>query len=183
MAETGRRREGTTHRRSASGSEAGSASRARAHRALGRSLTETRGRGDAGWTFVETLVVITIVLILTSSVGFMAFRYVDKARLVAARDQIENLVMALDTYYMDCGTYPTSEQGVGALWEKPVLEPVPAGWNGPYLMKRPGTDPWGGSYHYEVPGPNGLPFAVLSYGADGNPGGETGDADIVSWQE
>lgn len=150
---------------------------------VARSRCGTACGNDAGWTFVETLVVIAIVLILTSSVGFMAFRYVDKARVVAARDQVENLVMALDTYYMDCGIYPTAEQGLGALWEKPVLDPVRAGWNGPYLTKRPGVDPWGHPYRYEVPGPNGLPFAVLSYGADGSPDGERSDADIASWKD
>ena len=81
---------------------------------------------EGGWTFIETIVVIGIILILTSSVGFMAFRYLEKAKVVSARSQIETLALALDAYYLDCGRYPTAEQGLSALWEKPVLEPVSA---------------------------------------------------------
>ncbi len=134
-----------------------------------------------GWTFIETLIVISIILVLTSTVGFMAFKYVGKARVVAARTQIENLSMALDTYYMDTRHYPTEEQGLESLWEKPVLEPVPKNWDGPYLKKKPAKDPWGNAYEYRVPGPHGLPYGILSAGADGNPGGDGTDRDITSW--
>ncbi len=137
---------------------------------------------DEGWTFVETLIVISIVLILTSSVGFTAFRYVGKARAVAARTQIENFSMALDTYYMDNRHYPLEEQGLGALWEKPILEPVPADWDGPYLRKNLAKDPWGNDYEYVVPGHNGLSYGISSFGADGTPGGEGPDCDINSWE-
>jgi len=134
--------------------------------------------GQRGWTFVETLIVIGIILILTSTVGFMAFRYVDKARLVAARNQIEELSMALHSYYMDCKQYPSPQQGLDALWEKPVLEPVPLEWSGPYLSKKLSADPWGRPYKYNVPGPNGLPFGIVSLGAGGVEGG---DGNIQSW--
>lgn len=137
---------------------------------------------DEGWTFVETIIVIAIILILTSTVGFMAFRYVDKAKVVAAKSQIENLVMALNTYYLDCQQYPTEQQGLSALWQKPVLAPVPQGWNGPYLDKPITTDPWGHPYKYEVPGPGGLPFGIVSFGADGVPGGTGKSQDVTSWQ-
>lgn len=136
---------------------------------------------EDGWTFVETLIVISIVLILTSTVGFMAFRYVGKAKIVAARTQIENLSMALDTYFMDNQLYPIEEQGLVSLWEKPILEPVPKNWDGPYLKKNLTKDPWGNDYEYVVPGPNGLPYGISSLGADGNPGGEGDDRDINSW--
>lgn len=137
--------------------------------------------GEDGWTFIETLVVLGIVLILTATVGFMAARYLGKAREVAARSQIETLSLALQSYYLDCGTFPSEDQGLQALWEKPSLSPVPMGWTGPYLMKKPPLDPWGNEYVYEVPGPNGLPFAILSFGSDGNPGGEGPDADLTSY--
>jgi len=127
---------------------------------------------------VETLIVLSIVLILSSTVGFASFRFVERAKQVAARDQIENLSMALSGYYMDCGCYPTAAQGFDALWQKPILDPVPDGWNGPYVGKEIPADPWGNPYHYEIPGPNGLPFSVASYGDDGAPGGR----DIVSWK-
>ena len=138
-------------------------------------------KNEDGWTFVETLIVISIVLILTSTVGFMAFRYVGKAKIVAAKTQIENLSMALDTYFMDNMRYPIEEQGLVSLWEKPILEPVPKDWDGPYLKKNPAKDPWENDYEYVVPGPNGLPYGISSLGADGNPGGEGIDRDITSW--
>jgi general secretion pathway protein G len=73
------------------------------------------------------------------------------------------------------------EQGLAALWEKPTLEPVSSGWNGPYLYKNIPKDPWGSMYEYVAPGPNNLPYGIRSYGADGREGGENNDADIYSW--
>jgi general secretion pathway protein G len=137
---------------------------------------------EAGWTFVETLVVIGIVLILTGTVGFVAFRYLDRAKQAAARTQVETLSLALNAYLLDCETYPTEEQGLNALWQKPVIEPVPSGWQGPYVGKKIPTDPWGNEYEYQVPGPNGLPFGVRSFGADGVAGGEGNAADVASWE-
>ena len=137
---------------------------------------------DEGWTFVETLIVIGIILILTSTVGFMAFRYIDRAKIVTAKNQIENMSMALNTFYMDCIGYPTQEQGLAALWEKPTLEPIPDGWAGPYVDKKITTDPWGHPYKYMLPGPNGLPFGIVSYGADGIEGGDGNNKDIASWE-
>lgn len=139
-------------------------------------------KNEDGWTFVETLIVISIVLILTSTVGFMSFKYVGKAKVVAARTQIENFSMALDTYFMDNRQYPIEDQGLGSLWEKPILEPVPKDWDGPYLKKKLAEDPWGNDYEYTVPGINGLPYGIRSLGADGNPGGEGIDKDISSWE-
>ncbi len=138
-------------------------------------------RDESGWTFVETLIVISIILILTSTVGFMAVGYVDKARVAAARTQIENLSMALDTYFMDNGDYPSEEQGLKALWEKPILEPVPPNWAGPYMRKKITADPWGNKYEYIVPGPDNLPFGILSCGKDGTEGGGGTAEDITSW--
>jgi general secretion pathway protein G len=138
---------------------------------------------EEGWTFIETLIVITIVLILTSTVGFMAFRLIGKANIVAAKTQIENYSMALDTYFMDNRRYPSEEQGLAALWEKPILEPMPRGWDGPYLKEKVNTDPWDNPYIYSVPGQHGLPYEITSYGADGLPGGEGNDRDIASWGE
>lgn len=137
--------------------------------------------GEGGWTFIETLIVIGIILILTSSVGFMAVKYLDKAKSVTARSQIETFALALDAYYLDCGTYPSAEQGLNALWEKPSSSDSD-GWNGPYLGKAIPKDPWGGDYAYIVPGENGLPFGIRSFGRDGKEGGEGYDADICSWK-
>jgi general secretion pathway protein G len=129
------------------------------------------------------LIVIAIILILTSAVGFMAFRYIDRARQVTAKNQIETLSLALDAYAFDCKQYSTIEQGLDALWVKPVLEPVPAGWDGPYVNKKITADPWGHPYEYMVPGPNGLPFGIRSLGSDGREGGEGSAKDIQSWQD
>ena len=139
-------------------------------------------KNEDGWTFVETLIVISIVLILTSTVSFMGFRYVGKAKIVAARTQIENFSMALDTYFMDNMRYPIEEQGLVSLWEKPILEPVPEDWDGPYLKKSLAKDPWKNNYEYTVPGPHGLPYGISSLGSDGLTGGEGDDRDISSWE-
>lgn len=130
-----------------------------------------------GWTFVETLVVIGIVLILTSSVGFMAFKYLDQAKQATARSQIETFAMSVNSYRLDTGVFPRQEEGLAALWSKPAGTDT---WNGPYLAKAVPQDPWGRDYVYRVPGPNGLPFEILSLGADGQEGGSGQDADVSS---
>ena len=137
---------------------------------------------EAGWTFIETLIVIGIILILSGTVGVMAFRFFDKAKEASARTQIENLTLALSSYLFDCRQYPSQQQGLEALWQKPVLEPVPARWDGPYVDKPIKADPWGQPYEYSAPGPNGLPFGIRSFGADGQEGGEGAERDIVSWE-
>lgn len=126
---------------------------------------------------------IAIILILTSTVGFMAFRYVDKARQVSARSQIETLSLALNAYALDCDQYPSKDQGLDGLWVKPLVDPLPAGWNGPYVNRKITVDPWGHPYEYVVPGPHGLPFSIRSFGADGKEGGDGSDRDIASWED
>jgi general secretion pathway protein G len=132
---------------------------------------------------VEVLIVIAIILILTSGVGFMAFRYIAKSRQVTARSQIETLSLALDAYALDCLRFPTTEQGLNALWTRPTVEPVPEGWDGPYVTKKVTVDPWGHPYEYREPGPNGLPFGIRAFGADGQEGGEGNDRDLSSWED
>ena len=132
---------------------------------------------------MEVLIVIAIILILTSGVGFMAFRYIAKSRQVTARSQIETLSLALDAYALDCLRYPTMEQGLDALWTRPTVEPVPEGWDGPYVTKKVTVDPWGHPYEYREPGPDGLPFGIRSFGADGEAGGEGNDRDFTSWED
>lgn len=142
----------------------------------------TRRRGDEGFTFIEILVAMMIVFILAGSAGFVYFRYVSRARVVGARDQIQVFELALGSYFLDCTAYPTTEQGLAALWEKPIIEPVPGGWAGPYLTKQVPRDPWGRDYVYRAPGPNNLPFQIMSLGSDGAEGGEGDAADVVSWK-
>ena len=138
---------------------------------------------ESGWTFMETLIVIAIVLTLTSSVGFMAIRFIDKARIAAAKSQIDSFSVALESYYIDMGRYPSEKQGLSALWEKPTVEPVSEKWGGPYMYREIPEDPWGNDYQYAAPGKQGLPFELLSLGADGKSGGDGNDSDISSWKE
>ena len=138
---------------------------------------------DEGWTFMETLIVIAIVLILTSIVGFTGIQYLDRSRMAAARSQIDSFSLALESYYIDCGRYPTEEQGLEALWKKPTIEPISPNWAGPYIYKKTPNDPWGNPYEYKLPGPEGLPFSIRSLGADGREGGEGKNADINSGGE
>ena len=136
---------------------------------------------EDGWTFVESLIVIGIVLILTSSVGFTAVKYLDRARVVTARSQIETFCLALDAFFLDCGQYPDVTQGLQALWEKPYTGVIPYTWNGPYLNKPIPPDPWGNEYVYIVPGYHNTQYGIMSYGKDGREGGDGNDADITSW--
>jgi len=136
---------------------------------------------DNGFTFIETIATVSIILILAAVVGFSAFRYVDRARVASCRNQIEVFRLALQSYYLDCGQFPTEAQGLRALWEKPILAPVPQNWNGPYLDRMIPKDPWGNDFIYNNPGENNLPFSIKSYGVDGKIGGEGANADINSW--
>jgi general secretion pathway protein G len=140
---------------------------------------EKRKNSEAGWTFIETIIVIGIILILTSSVGFMAVKYIDKAKIVTTKNQIETLALAVEAFYFDCGHYPQDAQGLNALWEKPGG--ASEAWNGPYISKPVPKDPWGNEYEYTVPGYNSMPFGIRSFGADGLEGGAGNDADICSW--
>jgi len=136
---------------------------------------------NGGWSFIETLITIAIVLTLTAGVGFMVTGSLEKARYAGAQAQIDSFAAALEAYYIDCGTYPTSEQGLDALREKPTTEPVSGGWSGPYLYKTKPKDPWGTEYEYRMPGSEGNPYSIRSYGADKKEGGEGFNADITSW--
>jgi general secretion pathway protein G len=129
------------------------------------------------FTFIEVIIVIGIILILTSAVGVMAFKYIDQAKQATAKSQIETLSLAVSSYYMDCKQYPDPQTGLGSLWEKPAGADS---WNGPYIAKAMPKDPWGHEYLYKIPGPNGLPFEIISLGADGTEGGTGSNEDISS---
>ena len=144
-------------------------------------LVKRFSKSEDGWTYIETLVVIAIILILTATVGFASISALDKARTAAAKTQIESFSTALEAYYMDCGFYPTTDQGLMALRKKPELSPSSDNWSGPYLYKEPPKDPWGRNYEYVNPAPDGSLYGIRSYGADGIEGGEGKNADIRSW--
>lgn len=138
--------------------------------------------GRTGFTLIEILVVIAVLAMLAALVAPNVFQHVGTAKDATARSQIELLGAALDSYRLDNGRYPTTEQGLEALQTMPTLEPLPSNWRGPYLRKAVPPDPWGAPFIYFSPGEmNPRGYDLLSLGADGEPGGEGEDADIVSW--
>ncbi|HEX7120048.1 MAG TPA: type II secretion system major pseudopilin GspG [Longimicrobiales bacterium] len=146
------------------------------------SLSPRRCR-RAGLTLIEMLVVIVVLSVLATLVAPNVFQHVGSARDATARSQIEMISAALDAYRLDNGRYPTTEQGLAALWEEPLVGPRPTNWRGPYLRKRVPLDPWDRPYIYRSPGEeSGMGFDLLSYGADGEAGGTGEDADVKSWE-
>lgn len=143
-----------------------------------------------GFTFVETVVVLSIVAVLAAGTTVSASKLISKAKKVSAQNQIEQLQSGLQAYFLDCGRFPTTEQGLGALWQKPLLYPVPENWKGPYIQKEPSKDPWGSDYQYcsaestPLPGtvPEGLPYVLYSLGADCEEGGDGEAEDVCSWK-
>ena len=137
-------------------------------------------RGDHGFTLIEIMVVIVILGVLAALVVPRVLSRPDEARAVAAKSDIASITQALKLYKLDNQRYPTTEQGLAALTAKPEIAPVPPNWKpGGYLEKVP-RDPWGRPYQYLNPGLKGE-VDVMSYGADGQPGGTGVDADIGSW--
>jgi general secretion pathway protein G len=147
----------------------------------GRQDRAPRLRARGGFTLIEILVVIAVISLLAALVAPNVFRHVGTAKDAAARSQIEMLGAALDAYRLDNGRYPTTDQGLEALWEEPTAEPRPSNWRGPYLRKAVPMDPWNSPYLYASPGElhaNG--YDIVTLGADGQPGGEGEDADITN---
>ena len=132
-----------------------------------------------GFTLIELLLVMVILGLLAALVGPRFFGQEKKAKQRAAKGQIALFETALDNYRLDVGRYPTTEQGLQALRAQP--DGVDK-WDGPYLKKAVPADPWGNAFAYESPSEHG-DYAIISYGADGHPGGEDVDTDIVSWED
>lgn len=133
-----------------------------------------------GFTLIEILVVVSILAILGALVVPKIMDRPNEARVVAAKHDISAVIAALKIYKLDNGRYPTTEQGLRALVEKPTSDPVPGNWKqGGYLEKIP-KDPWGKEFLYLNPGIH-QEIDVMSYGADGQQGGEGFDADLGSW--
>jgi len=132
-----------------------------------------------GFTLIELMVVLVIIGVLAALVVPNVLDRADDARVAAARVDVNNLTQALKLYRLDNQRYPTADQGLRALVQRPDKPPVPTNWKA-YVDKLP-NDPWGQPYVYLNPGVNGE-IDVMSYGADGQPGGEGKAADIGSWQ-
>ncbi|MDZ5634615.1 type II secretion system major pseudopilin GspG [Janthinobacterium sp. GMG1] len=145
------------------------------HAAHRQNLAATRHA--RGFTLLELLVVIVIIGLLAAYVGPKYFAQLGKSEVTVAKAQIEAFEKSLDTYRLDVGRYPTTEEGLAAL----LVAPPAAGtrWNGPYLKKAVPLDPWGHAYQYRAPGSKGE-YDIVSMGKDGQPGGGGENADISS---
>jgi general secretion pathway protein G len=134
---------------------------------------------ERGFTLIEILVVIIIIGMLAALVGPRLFGKVSMAKQKTAKAQIELFGTALDAFRLDVGKYPTTEDGLKALREKPSgVE----GWQGPYLPKEIPLDPWNSTYIYKCPGEHGE-YDLISLGLDRVDGGEGENQDIVSWKD
>jgi general secretion pathway protein G len=147
-------------------------------RAIRRAVTAAL-RSQRGFSLIELLVVIIILGLIVGLVGPRLFGRVGQSKQATARAQIELLGAALDQYRLDVGAYPATAVGLQALVQNPNLP----SWNGPYLKKNAvPSDPWGKPYQYKCcPGEHG-DYDIWSHGADGTPGGEGENADVVSWE-
>ena len=142
-------------------------------------MRQPRRNGQAGVTLIEMLVVLMIIGLFAALVAPRMFRKGDAARVTAARAQINSFMTALGAYKLDTGMFPTTEQGLQALRDRPTGLTQ---WDGPYLPQEIPVDPWARPYVYKFPGEHGDEPDIISYGADGQPGGEGLNADIVSWK-
>jgi len=135
----------------------------------------TKPRSVRGFTLLEMLVVLVIIGLLAGLVGPRLFSKIDQSKVTTASTQIKMLRGAVENIRLDIGRLPTAEEGLSLLTKPPADPVLAARWRGPYLDDALPLDPWGQSYQYAIPGAEGQPFALFSYGADGKRGGE-GDA-------
>ncbi len=132
-----------------------------------------------GFTLIELLVVIIVLGLLAALVAPRMFGKVGKAKQNATRSQIEAFSTALEAFRLDNSRLPSTAEGLAVLRVRPANLP---NWDGPYLSKEIPNDPWGRAYVYKAPGEHG-DYDIISYGADGSPGGDGENKDIVSWKE
>ena len=143
-------------------------------RALSLSFGRHRQSGK-GFTLLELLVVLLIIALLAGYVGPKLFGEGGKAKTTTAMSQMKSLSDALDRYRLDTGKFPSTQDGLKSLMHDPGNT---THWEGPYMSNDIPDDPWGHPYVYRSPGQNGKDFDLLTYGADGKPGGTGEDADI-----
>ena len=135
-------------------------------------------RRSQGFTLLELLVVMVIIGLLASYVAPRFFDQIGKSEVKATRAQLDAFDKALSAYRLDAGHYPSTEQSLRALVDRPTDEPK---WSGPYLSKSVPPDPWGRPYLYRAPGEQGRDYDLISLGKDGQRGGSGDSADISVW--
>jgi general secretion pathway protein G len=146
---------------------------------LKKLLTEIKS--EAGITLIEMTITIAIIAILGIVVVPRLLDIPQKARITAAKQQIQLFDLAISQYEADNGSYPTTEQGLQALVKKPAGSEMTKYNERGYIQKIP-KDPWGKDYVYTCPGTHGNDYEIMSYGADGQEGGEGKNTDIKSWE-
>ena len=146
-------------------------------------LTKLHNKAS-GFSLVYLLVIIAIVIVLAAVAAPRLLKQQEKARRAQAANDIDELGLALDIYANNNGTYPTTEQGLKSLWEKPIAQPIPTNWQGPYLDRPILKDPWSRDYVYIYPGRhNKYDYDLVSCAKDGIMGGKGDNKDIVNWTE
>jgi general secretion pathway protein G len=145
-------------------------------------MNQKKRKQSSGFTLVELLVVIVILMVI-GTISMQTFRKEpDKARVQAARTSFTQLETALERFKLDSGRYPADEDGLMALVSAP--EGDDGSWGGPYMRKAADIrDPWGNDYGYSSPGPDGADYEIVSFGADAEEGGEGFDADLTNLDE
>jgi general secretion pathway protein G len=141
-------------------------------------LSATHPRRSAGFTLIELLAVLVILALLATVAAPQVIRYLGRARVDAAKIHIQGLTNAIELYHLDVGRFPSDQEGLLALVERPSgIER----WNGPYVRKREQLmDPWNRAYRYRFPGQHG-DFDLFTLGADDAEGGAGENLDVKSW--
>src|ERR1700733_7479793 len=148
-------------------------------KAMNKRTRRQAGATESGVTLIEMMVVVTIIALFAALVLPKMMHQADRARTTAAHAQINAYLTALGSYKLDTGVFPTTDQGLQSLRQKPETT---ENWQGPYLQKEIENDPWGHAYVYRFPGEHGDEPDIVSLGGDGAPGGDGINADIVSWK-
>jgi general secretion pathway protein G len=146
-------------------------------------MLQKNRKNEGGYTLIEILAVLTLLAFIITMVAPNIINSLQNGQVKAAKSQISSTENVLNSYYLDNSAYPTTEQGLKALIEKPTAPPIPDNWNGPYLQKNKiPADPWGHELHYASPGTHNTDtYDLFSYGKDNAEGGTGANADIGNW--
>lgn len=134
--------------------------------------------GQTGLTLIEMIVVLAIIALVAALIVPNVIGRPDQARVTVANTDLRTISAALKMYRLDNGDYPTTDQGLAALSQRPTSGPAPINWSPSGYLEQVPTDPWGRPYSYFSPGKNGGGFQIVTFGKDGKPGGDEVDADI-----